>query len=386
VRVSPKGKRTFFITYYAEGKTKRFTLGVFPKFSLADAKTKANEYSESDPVAEKKAAKEEQERLKIEAKEKYKAKELEKMSLRTMEDLWKEYSSLERYTDKATSTKCEELRKWKTNIKPILGGIPVKDITPVMVNTLIKDLARKSPVSANRLFSFLKVLFSPALEDGWIDIHPMQHLRKQKKEKPRKVFLSDDEIKKVWPVLDKLADNPRDILRLILLTAQRPGEVSAMKWKDIDFENRLWTQAKNKTDTLHLVPLSLQVIEILFAREMRGKWVFPSSYNKAKGARSGHSKCTKNAREKVHKWSGVEGFTAHDLRRSARTLMSRLQIKHHVRERVLNHSQGGIVGVYDQHDYLQEKADALNKLGREIYQIVGLDVEETTVIPVGLRI
>ena len=64
VRVSPKGKRTFFITYYAEGKTKRFTLGVFPKLSLADAKTKANEYSESDPVAEKKAAREEQERLK----------------------------------------------------------------------------------------------------------------------------------------------------------------------------------------------------------------------------------------------------------------------------------------------------------------------------------
>ena len=54
--------------------------------------------------------------------------------------------------------------------------------------------------------------------------------------------------------------------------------------------------------------------------------------------------------------------------------MSRLQIKQHVRERVLNHSQGGIAGVYDQYDYLNEKADALDKLGREIYRILGIDV------------
>ncbi len=55
--------------------------------------------------------------------------------------------------------------------------------------------------------------------------------------------------------------------------------------------------------------------------------------------------------------------------------MSRLKIKQHVRERVLNHSQGGIVGVYDQYDYLPEKAAALDKLGREIYRIVGLKTD-----------
>ena len=53
--------------------------------------------------------------------------------------------------------------------------------------------------------------------------------------------------------------------------------------------------------------------------------------------------------------------------------MSRLKIKQHIRERVLNHAQSGIQGVYDQHDYLQEKADALNKLGREIDRILGIE-------------
>lgn len=97
-------------------------------------------------------------------------------------------------------------------------------------------------------------------------------------------------------------------------------------------------------------------------------YVFPSNYNTSKG---GHTTTTKKARDAVQAASGVTGWTAHDLRRTARTIMSRLQIKQHVRERVLNHSQQGVVGVYDQYDYLQEKADALDKLEREIMQIIG---------------
>lgn len=60
--------------------------------------------------------------------------------------------------------------------------------------------------------------------------------------------------------------------------------------------------------------------------------------------------------------------------------MSKLQIKQHVRERVLNHSQGGIAGVYDQYDYLNEKANALNKLGREIDRIISADVIPVKVV------
>ena len=60
--------------------------------------------------------------------------------------------------------------------------------------------------------------------------------------------------------------------------------------------------------------------------------------------------------------------------------MSRLQIKQYIRERVLNHSQGGIIGVYDQHDYLLEKADALEKLGREIDRIIGTKVKSQKIV------
>jgi len=386
IRVSPKGKKTFLINYYAEGKTKKYTLGTFEfnssSITLKKAKELTNEYADRDPIAEAAQAKIDAEKELQKAKEQEKHDKIKAMSERSMADLWEEYSSLPKYTDKAESNKKEELRKWKTDIAPQLGNIPVKDITPVVINDLLKEKAKKAPVATNRLYSLLKVMFKPALAGGWITIHPMQYLDRPSKEKPRKRILSDKEIEAVWPHFNKLSPNYRDILKLILLTAQRPGEISSMKWTDIDLDEAVWRQEENKTDTVNLVPLSTQVIQILKNRKegkgytkkqiwmTRSKFVFPSRYNKGK---DGHSKYTKNARKHVHKWSGVGDWTAHDLRRTARTIMSRLKIKQHIRERVLNHAQGGVVGVYDQYDYLDEKRVALDQLGREIDKIIGIE-------------
>lgn len=202
-------------------------------------------------------------------------------------------------------------------------------------------------------------------------------------EKPRQRYLSDDEIKAIWPHFDNLRYNPRDILKLVLLTAQRPGEVMAMKWEDIDLDKNIWKQGTTKTDNPHLVPLSPQVRTILENRK-KGKdltnrmmwmkdseYVFPSKYNTVKGATCGHATSTKDARLKVQDASGITGWTTHDLRRTARTLMSGLNIEHHVRERVLNHAMGGVQGVYDLHDYVNDKRDALNKIADKIDEIIG---------------
>jgi integrase len=196
---------------------------------------------------------------------------------------------------------------------------------------------------------------------------------------PRKRVLTDDEIRILWPCFDEVRPNPRDALKLGLLTAQRPGEILSMCWKDVDLKNAVWRQDNTKNGSTNLVPLSPQVIKILKARRQSSKpeaeWVFSSSYNRTRGAKEGRAKSTKEARKKLKELSGVDNWTAHDLRRTARTIMSRLNIKQHIRERVLNHSQGGMVEVYDQHDYLMEKADALTKLAREIDQILSVKPE-----------
>jgi integrase len=359
IRVSPKGKMVWFIMYKNKfGKIKRHSIGEYPDLSLSKARVKANDTMAQvndgkDPMSER--------------------KDYRKAPL--MGDLWDEYElSLNRKDKKkADSTLYEEKRRWENIIKPAIGKEKVKDVTPAMLADLLDNIADKAPVSANRLHSLLSVMFRPALRYGWIEVHPLQWIEKPGgSETPRKRVLTDDEIKEIWPHLDKLRPNPRDILRLILLTAQRPGEIMSMRWEDIDMDNATWTQQTNKTDVTHVVPLSDPVLQILKAREKKSEWVFPSTYNRAKGAKTGHAMNTKNARAKVKTWSGIKDWTAHDLRRTARTIMSRLQIKQHIRERILNHSQGGMQGVYDQFDYLEEKRNALEKLGREIQRIIGI--------------
>lgn len=379
IRVSPKGKMVWFIMYKNEtGNIKRYRIGDYPKLSLKGASKEANKAMDKvndgeDPQAKKQAFK----------------------KAPTMADLWEEYQKAlaRRSTPKATSTIREEERRWEKVIKPDLGNTKVINVKRPHIAALLNEVADTAPVSANRLHSLLSVMFKTALDLGWLEIHPMYMMSKPGgQETTRSKYLEDDEIKTIWPYFDKLQPNFRDILKLILLTAQRPGEIMAMRWQDLDLDETVWRLTENKTNSAHLVPLSDQVITILEGRKKgtgytkKQEWmtqsdfVFPSRYNKAKGAKTGHATNTKNARNKVKKDSGITGWTSHDLRRTARTIMSRLKIKQHVRERVLNHSQGGIVGVYDQFDYLQEKRDALDKLARELYQIIGQPVEKAKII------
>lgn len=358
IRVSPKGKMVWFVMYKNQAaKIKRYTIGEYPALSLKVARKQANDAMArvnkgEDPQAKKQARK----------------------NAPTMNDLWKAYQEALalRKKPKAASTVKEEERKWNRVIEPKLGSTKVEDVTPAMLADLLDKLAETSPVSANRLHSLLRVMFKPALRKGWITVHPMQWVDKPGgEEPPRKRVLDDNEIRTIWPFFDNLRSNPCDTLKLCLLTAQRSGEIMSMRWDDIDIDEAIWRQHDPKNEITHIVPLSPQVMDILSARKTTSKWVFPSNYNKAKGAKMGHARDTKSARNKVQEWSGITGWVTHDLRRTARTIMSRLKIKQHVRERVLNHKQKGVVGVYDQFDYLQEKRNALEKLSREIYRIIG---------------
>jgi len=343
-----KSKRSWYISFSKGGKRHSRTLGQYPQISLADARKAAGEQLNS-PVISKEQP--------------------------TVDILWTEYlKGLSRQKKQKTPrTLKEEQRKYDKEIKPAIGHLKVADVTPHTLATFLDKIADDRPVQANRFYSLLSVMFKPALRLGWIDSHPLQHIDKPGgTEVARKRILTDDEIKTLWPYFDKLRSNPKDMLKLGLLTAQRPGEIAAMKWEDLDLEEQVWTQHDTKNGSVHLTPLVDASYNILMARwngQTEG-WVFPSIHNRVKGAVDGRSRDTKSARQRVQRDSGITGWTAHDLRRTARTLMSRLKIKQHIRERVLNHSQGGIVGVYDQYDYLDEKKSALTLLAREIESIL----------------
>jgi hypothetical protein len=164
LRVSPKNKRTWFIMYKTDtGKVKRFSIGTYPETSLKDARKAAGEmmaivHKGQDPMRDKQI----------------------KRNVPRMKELWDSYqdSLSMKSKKKVASTTYEEHRRWNTVISPAIGHMKVEDITPGDITSLLDEVARKAPVSANRLHTLLTLMFKVALAKGWITIHPMQWLDK----------------------------------------------------------------------------------------------------------------------------------------------------------------------------------------------------------------
>jgi Phage integrase family len=162
--------------------------------------------------------------------------------------------------------------------------------------------------------------------------------RTQRSEQARDRTLSDDEIRKVWA-----ADNGvfSRYVRFLLLTAARRNEVSDMTWAEIDGGDWTLPAARNKTKVDLVRPLSRQAQAILDSLPKAGPFVFTTN-----GATpiSNFS----NFKRQLDKASGTKGWTLHDLRRTARSLMSRAGVPSDHAERCLGHVIGGIRGTYDQ--------------------------------------
>lgn len=233
----------------------------------------------------------------------------------------------------------------------------VKDIKRMQISKLLEGVADRTPIEANRCHSQLSVMFKRALNLGWIEHSPMYGMGKPSIETKGTRVLNRDEIKLIWRQLSTLSDNSRDAFKLLFLTAQRMGEVLSMKWDDVDFNEAEWLMAENKSDRPHIVPLSQVVINILSSRPKNSMFVFPSRY-KSKG----HIRSLKADVIKLRKLTGILDWSCHDIRRTARTLLSELNVPMQVAELVLNHSIKGLVGVYDKHLFLNEKREALKKL------------------------
>ena len=356
IRISPKGKKTWFIMYAnSVGKVKRFTLGTYPDMTLKSARDSsinimADVNAGKDPMGEKAAFK----------------------SSETFSELWEYYltaaglgKKIKRFADKAETTQVEDKRRYDNHLKPALGDMKVKAIKRADIKKLLAGMSHTKH-AANRMYAMLNVLFKHADDLEWITTNPMP-LTFGEPEESRDRVLDKSEIKKIWPELKGKAG---DIYKLILLTGQRSGQVMGMKWDELDLEDKLWTLQKTRTKNkkgVHGVPLSEQALQILENIKNDSEFVFPSRGN------SDHIRWTSKFRDNVQKESKTEGWTAHDLRRTCRTIMSRLKVKTHIAELVLGHSQQGIIKVYDQYDYLDEKRKALDRLGREVDRITGIE-------------
>jgi integrase len=183
---------------------------------------------------------------------------------------------------------------------------------------------------------------------------------------PRDRMLNDDELRALWKETETGIFG--GLVRALLLTGQRLEKVRTMKWSDLS-DDGVWAisrsseREKGNAGDLKLPPLALVVIRAQ-PRFAGNEHVFTGRGHLA------FNDLSESKRRLDAKLPPMPRWTLHDLRRSARSLMSRAGVPSDHAERVLGHAIGGVEGIYDRHAYFDEKADALVKLAALVERII----------------
>jgi integrase len=191
--------------------------------------------------------------------------------------------------------------------------------------------------------------------------------RQNPKEQVRERILADDELSAIWKAAEANGTFGA-FVRVALLTAQRRAKVTTMRWSDISNDGE-WTipQERREKDSAGSLVLPEAALDIISAQPRLGENPFVFASARTDGPINGLAMMKRGFDARL---SGVAHWTIHDLRRTARSLMSRAGVSREHAERVLGHAIAGVEGVYDQHKYSDEKAEALARLAGLIETLV----------------
>lgn len=336
VRVSPTGRKVWFVMVRPDGCPRRVTIGTYPATSLADAREQAGKIIRDAQLG-----------------------------------------VFEKPADPETPTLGETIplfvqlyakpknRGWR-RAERLLGPFKALFHTPLhkikrsdVVRLLDVLIASGKPYGANRALSAIKRLMSWALDRGMIEVNPIAGLRPPAKEHSRERILSERELSALLVAADAEGYPFGDLFKMLVLTGQRRGEVTGMHWSEIDFERRVWTipTGRSKNAQAQDVPLSEPVLNILqsIPRFVGSDYVFTTT---GTTPISGFGR----AKDRLDAAMGATDWRTHDLRRTTASGMARLGVPPHVVEKVLNHKSGiisGVAAVYNRYGYEKEKREAL---------------------------
>lgn len=357
VRISPKGRKTFCIAYGSEGK--RYTIGTFQNIGLADARSIAKELQldiakGKDPQAEKIAKRRAPKPKTVkDLAESFKSKHLPKLRKSTQDDY-------KRRIDKI--------------IVPALGRLDVNSVSRYEVIELLEEIAEENeaPIQSNRVRAVLSSMYNFGINRGITEHNPVVAVKPLGKENKRKRVYEPDEIRAIWEAMDNQEEPFRSLFKMLLICAQRSGETRLMRWDEINEE--IWTIPHDKTKAgreqkLPLPPMSKEILNDLQLISGKSDYVFESPVK-----RNEPIAWLQKVAGYVRKESKVDDFRLHDLRRTAASYMAESGIDRTVLGKVLNHKglagDNQVTAVYDRHEYLHEKLQALTRWNMLLEQIL----------------
>jgi integrase len=311
---------------------------------------------------------------------------------------------IERYARKEAKLRSADLIQatFKRLVFPEIGQLGIYEIRRSHVVAMLDEIADESgPVMADRTLAYVRKAFNwyATRDDEFSPPIVKGMARTKAKDRARKRTLADDEIRDVWAALETVTEVPDcypAFVKMLLLTATRRNESAAMSATELDGD--LWTipGARYKTKLDHVVPLTVAAQALIGdkpAKAKKNSWFIfstsrrgPDGEMERDGAKpfSGFSKAkveldkaVADIREKAGR-EPMPPWVLHDLRRTARSLMSRAKVPTDHAERALGHVMGGVRETYDRYEYLDEKRAAFEALATLVSRILNpaANVEE----------
>ncbi|RKT63071.1 integrase [Azonexus fungiphilus] len=357
--------------YRLAGKQRIMNIGSYGQLSLADARKTAKEMSARvalgyDVAGEKQDRKREA-IAKIEAEK----------------NAWTVAKLADEYFERVI------LGRWKhpnivrsrieNDIKPVLGKKKAEDVRPRDIDEMLQIIIKRgAPTIANDVLRWCKRMFDFGIKRHVLEHNPAAAFDPSDaggKEVARDRWLNREEIAALFQAMREKAGaftiENHYAVRLLLLLAVRKEELIAAPWREFDLEKGVWHLPEERTKTsvgidIPLPPLALETLHELKRLAGGSAYVFPA--RKMQNRMIPHIDLnTLNAALSKHikpKLKDVPNFTIHDFRRTARTHLAALGVDPFVAERCLNHKLKGVEGIYNRHDYFDERKKALEMWAR----------------------
>jgi integrase len=356
--IQPSGVKTFAVRYRFGGQNRKLTLQ--PGISLAAARKAAADAlfqvtQGGDPCAAKRQA--EQARRAV-ADDTFRV---------VAEEYFKREGDRLR-TARGRRAALERL------VFPALGHRPIADIRRSELIRLLDRIEegvplgiKGGPVMADRTLAAVRRIMNwhATRSDDFRSPIVRGMARASGRKRARDRILTDNELRAVWQAAEASEKPFARLIQFLLLTSCRRGEAGAMMWQEIDGTDWTLPAARNKTKVDLTRPLSAAAQDVL-ARVPRVVGCEHVFTNDGRHAMGGLSRLKRAFDEEC----GVQGWVLHDLRRTARSLMSRTGVNADHAERCLGHVIGGVRGVYDRHQFRDEMRHAFEVLAVQIVRIV----------------
>ena len=265
-------------------------------------------------------------------------------------------------------------RRIDKDINPHIGRMKVDDVKPRHIDDMLKGIVdRGAPTIATDVLRWTRRIFDYGIKRHALEINPCSAFEVADaggKEVSRDRWLTRDELIQLFKAMRTAKGFSRQneiTFKLLLALCVRKMELCAARWEEFDLDKAVWRLPEERSKNGDAIDIPLAPPAVEWLRELKtfscnSVWVLPARKMQNRMIPHIQESTLPVALAKVRaEMPDVPNFTIHDFRRTARTHLAALGVDPVVAERCLNHKIKGVEGIYNRHQYFDERRAALTQ-------------------------